>query len=405
MNEFVFGEAIDNLESVFLNVLYLKPEERLVAPNISHLSDIKEILNKIFTENSCTDVLYTLNTDKQFFGIKVNPLMNANDALIILATDEKIKFNKYQVEIDSKLFDVNLSAKEITALLLHEVSSMIDSYEVIDQVRALIDMYVLNEDDVISIRDSVNYSQLIIYALKDTLYKVSSAMFKVEPEELTTNKLIQASEMEDFLISGQQKIINSSYGVGEGVRSPKTVILRWMFTIYKDMRHNSNIIKDTLKDAKEFTASKLEKMEIDKTLAAVDRIGSQVYIEGARIDKVLESKGLHAVCEISLFKSLKVNGLRAIEDALYEYTIRIKNCDTEEDAMYILRCINVRIGILEDYLVNTPNLSDTERKHWELVLKKYRDLREQLAQKKIVNKKQYGLFFDYDQLDNLDKDE
>ena len=33
---------------------------------------------------------------------------------------------------------------------------------------------------------------------------------------------------------------------------------------------------------------------------------------------------------------------------------------------------------------------------------KYRELREVLARKKIVNKKQYGLFFDYDKLDHLD---
>ena len=46
---------------------------------------------------------------------------------------------------------------------------MMDSFDVIEQVRVLIDLYVLSDDDVISIRDSVNYSQLIIYALKETL--------------------------------------------------------------------------------------------------------------------------------------------------------------------------------------------------------------------------------------------
>ena len=405
MNEFVLNEVIDKLESVFLNILYLKPEERLVTPNISHLTDIKNALNEIFKENSCTDVMYTNNTDKQFFGIHINPIMSANDALTILTTDEKIKFNKYQVELDSKLFDLDLSAIEITATLLHEISAMVDSYEVVDQVRALIDLYVLSEDDVISIRDSVNYSQLIIYALKDTFYKVSSAMFKEEPEELVTNRLIQAAELEDSLISAQQKILSSSYGTGESVRSPKTIILRWMFMIYKDMQHNSRIVKETLKDARDFTASKLQKMEIDRTLTAVDRINTQTLIENVRIDKVLESAGLHSVAEISLFKSLKNNGLRSIEDSLYEYALRIKNCDTEEDAMYILRCINTRLNILEDYIYNTPDLSETERKHWELVATKYRELRDQLSKKKIWKKNNYGLFMDYNLLDYLDKNE
>lgn len=403
MNEFTLNELIDKLESVFLNILYLKPEERMVTPAISHLTDIKNILNEIFKDNSCTEVMYTLNTDKQFFGVHIDPTMTASDALTILATDEKIKFNKYRVELDSKLFDLELSGSEIIAILLHEISSMVDSYEVVDKVRALIDLYLLSEDDVIYIRDSANYSQLIIYALKDTFYKVSSAMFKDEPEELVSNKLIITAELEDSLLSAQQKILSSSYGVGDSVRTPKTIILRWMFMIYKDMKHNSNIVKDTLLDAKDFTASRLEKFEIDKTLTAVERIGTETIFENAKLDKVFESKALHSLNELSLFKSLKTSGLRSIEDSLYEYALRIKNCDTEEDAMYILRSINTRLSILEDYIYNTPDLSETERKHWETVAMKYRELREQLAKKKIVNKKQYGLFFDYDQLDYLDK--
>lgn len=405
MNEFVLNELIDKLESVFLNIIYIKPEERLVAPNISHISDIKNLLNEIFKESSCTDVMYTVNNDKQFFGIKVNPLMSANDALKILTSDEKVKFDKYQIELDSKLFDLELTGAEITATILHEVSSMINSYEVVDQLRALIDLYLLSEDDVIYIRDSANYSQLIIYALKDTLYKISSIMFKEEPEEITANRMVQTANLEDSLLSAQQKILSSSYGMGESVRTPKTIILRWMFMIYKDMKHNSNIVKETLKDAKDFSASRLDKNEIDKTLAAVDRINTQTLIENARIDKVLESKGLYAVAEISLFKTLKTNGLRGIEDALYEYALRIKNCETEEDALFILRGINTRLSILEDYLYNTPELTESERKHWELVASKYRELREQLSKKKIVNKKQYGLFFDYSTLDNLDENE
>lgn len=403
MNEFVLSEVVDKLESVFLNILYMKPEDRVASPNISHLSEIKSVLNEIFKDNLCQDVIFTNNTDKQFFGVRINPLMSAQDALTILTSDEKFKLGKFQIEIDSKLLDIELSATEIAAIVLFEISSMIDSYEVIDQVRALIDLHVLSEDDVISIRDSVNYSQLIIYALKDTLYKVSSIMFKEDLEEITSNRLIQALELEESLISGQQKIMSSSYGSGECVRSPKVVILRWVFMIYKDIKHNAVSAKDTLKDAKDFTASKLEKFEIDKTIMAIDRIG-QTIIEGARIDKVLEQKGMYSLCEISLFASLKKNGLRAVEDAYYEYAMRVKNCNTEEDAMYILRGISTRLNILEDYLNNTPDLSDFERKKWTELAMKYRALREDLAKKKIWEKNKYGIYINYGELDKLDEE-
>lgn len=405
MNELGFKESVDKLESILLNVIYLKPEERLVAPNIEHLSDIKAALNCIFVDSTCQSVLYTLNTDKPFFGIRVNPVMSAQDAVTILTTDEKIKFSKYSVELDSKLFEIEMEAAEITAMIIHEVAAMIDSYEVVDQVRALIDLYLLSEDDIISIRDSINYSQLIIFALKDTLFKVSSAMFKEDPEDLTNNQMIKEAELEDALISAQQKILSSSYGVGESVRTPKTIILRWMFMVYKDMSHNSEIIKYYLNDEKDFTASKLDIAEIDKTLEAISRIGAQSFTESVRIDKLLESKAMYSVSEISLFKSLKSNGLKGIEDALYEYAIRIKNCETEEDAMYILRGINTRLGILEDYINNTPDMSESEKKHWTMVVMQYRKLREDLAKKKIWNKSQYGLFFDYSALDKLDEEE
>ena len=70
--------------------------------------------------------------------------------------------------------------------------------------------------------------------------------------------------------------------------------------------------------------------------------------------------------------------------------------------MYALRGINTRINILTDYIYNTPGLSESERKHWEGVIQMYQELRIKLTKKNIINKKSYGLYFDYSQLDNLD---
>lgn len=400
MNEFILEENVDKLKSAILNLIYLKPEERLVTPNIINLDDIKECLNCIFVENSCTDVLFTNNTDKPFFGIHVNPLMSSTDAITIIATDEKVKLNKYQIEFDSKLFTLDLSAEEITALVLFEISSMMDSYKSIDNIRALFDLYLLSNDDILNLRDSVNYSQLIIYALKDTLYKVSSIMF-IESEEDLSNNLIESTDLLDSLLSARNKITSSSFGSSDSLRAPKTIILQWMFTIYKDMKHNSGLIRDTLVDAKQFTGSKLEIKEIERTITAIDQIDTTIVFES--VNKFFDKKSMFALNEISIFKSLKNNGLRSIEDSLWEYKILIKNCETEEDAMYILHGISTRLSILKDYIYNTPDLPESERKHWENVIAEYYSLREQLAKKRIVNKKQYGLFFDYDQLDYLDK--
>ena len=402
MNIEYLAEKVEKLESVFVNILYLKPEDRVVAPNMTNLADLRTIINSIFDENKCLDVLYTLNTDKQFFGIRINPAMSASDATVILSTDEKVRLVNYQIEFDSKLFDIGLTGEELVAITIYEIASMMDNTEIFDNLRALIDCNVVTNDDVISIRDSVNYAQLIIFAIKDTMYKLSSMIFKEEPEDLLANPATAATETGESLLSAREKIISSISGLGDTFRTPKPVILEWMFLMYRDMKINSGIISDTLNDAKAFTASRLEIAEIDKTLDAVNRIDSSI-IESKNIDlnHFFEKKHLSSLNEISLFKSLKRNGLRGIENELYEYTMRVKNCTDADDAYLVMRGINNRLGVLEDYIYS-EQLSDSDRRHWEEVAQAYRDLRVVLSKKKLDGK-QYGLFFDYNKLDELDK--
>ena len=402
MNIEYLAEKVEKLESVFVNILYLKPEDRVVAPNMTNLADLRTIINSIFDENKCLDVLYTLNTDKQFFGIRINPAMSASDATVILSTDEKVRLVNYQIEFDSKLFDIGLSGDELVAITIYEIASMMDNTEIFDNLRALIDCNVVTNDDVISIRDSVNYAQLIIFAIKDTMYKLSSMIFKDEPEDLLTNPATAATETGESLLSAREKIISSISGLGDTFRTPKPVILEWMFLMYRDMKINSGIISDTLNDAKAFTASRLEIAEIDKTLDAVNRIDNSI-IESKNIDlnHFFEKKHLSSLNEISLFRSLKKNGLRGIENELYEYTMRVKNCTDADDAYLVMRGINNRLGVLEDYIYS-EQLSDSDRRHWEEVAQAYRDLRVILSKKKLEGK-QYGLFFDYNKLDELDK--
>ena len=172
--------------------------------------------------------------------------------------------------------------------------------------------------------------------------------------------------------------------------------------MYRNMKINSGIISDTLNDAKTFSASRLEITEIEKTLDAVNRIDNSITESTSNLDlnHFFEKKHLSSLNEISLFKSLKKNGLRGIENELYEYSMRVKNCTDSDDAYLIMRGINNRLGVLEDYIYY-EQLSDHDRKHWEEVAQAYRDLRVVLSKKKLEGK-QYGLFFDYNKLDELD---
>ena len=391
---------IERLKSVFLNILYSKSEESIINPSMTILNDLKDAINAIFDDNKCIEVLYTPNSDHQYFGIKINPNMSPSDATIILSSEDRLKLVKYQIEFDSKLFDIGLSAEEITALTIYEISSMMDSSEIFDQVRYQVDFNLVSNDDVIKIRDSINYAQLIIFALKDTMYKLSSIMFKEEDDEITANPVLQACDLADEAVSAKNKIMSSISGVGETLRSKKTIILQWMFTMYKNMQTNSSIIVDTLRDARLCTGSRLDWKEIDKAIAAVDRIDMAV-ITNESLNKFFDNHNVSCLNEFSIFKNLKRNGLRSIEDDLYEFTMKVKNCTTADDAFMILRGINSRLGILEDYLYN-ETLKDSERNHWERVAQAYRDLRMTLSKKKF-KEKAWGVFIDYNALDDLDK--
>lgn len=401
MNIELLPDKIEKLESVFLNILYLKPEDRIINPDISILGDLKAAINNIFEENSCINVIYTNNTDKQFFGVKISPNMSPSDAAVILTTDEKVRLVKYQIEFDSKLFDIGLNESELAAVTIHEISAMMDDYDIFNKLRFEVDKIMLQNEDVVHIRDSVNYAQLVIFAIKDSMYKLSSLMFVEDPEDLKHNMMIQAAGMEDDIVSAREKIDSSLQGLGETLRTRGTTILEWMFTMYRNMNIYSGTVKTTLEDARDFTGSKLEINEIEKTLSSVDRIEGNILDESVTLDKFFVNKNVASLNEFSIFKSLKKNGLRGIENDLYEFAIKVKNCTEVEDAYVIMRGINTRLGILEDYLAS-EDMNENERKHWNYVADQYRELRVALSKKKI-DRKQYGLFYDYSQLDKLDK--
>ena len=406
------NEAFSRLTSTLYNIIFSGSENKQVRPTIEQISDIKFNLDNIFPENKCLEFIYTYNSDKPFFGVKVYPIINQVDAITILTSEDKVKFTKYKVEVDSKLFEsLDFEPVDVAAYLVYEISSIVGSYSTIDKFRALLDDYMVNNDDVLLIRTSVNYAQLIVFAIKDTLNKLSSVIYN-DPETFINDQTIQALDLKEEILSVHEKINGKLISAGEDRPSQKAYILQYILMMYKDMKNNSSSIFETLKNARLCTGSELEIEEIDKTINAINIIDNLIPTtksidlnESANskyvpIYKVFEKYNLHSINELSLFKNLKRNGLRSIEDSYYEYAMMLKNVETEEDAFYIMRGIATRLNILEDYIYNTPDLPEYEKKKWQDLAMKYRALRVALMKKKIWNKANYGLFFDYNQLPN-----
>ena len=355
---------------------------------------IREALNLIFPNNYCTEVIYTKNTDKLMFGIYVNPVISPNDTISILTDDEPITIKNYSVEIDSKLFDIGLTLDELIAYMLFDISNMILYQNHINTIRQVINVYQMESNTSIIFTAVANRVKIFVFAIKDAMIKFSSLKY-ADNDSILSNPFINSDDdLRDSLIDAQNKIRSSVFGLGSAVKEPQLTLLQWALDLYINFDTRFNTALETLKQSKNFTASKLLKSEIDKTINSMMRMSSLVATETAYIINEAKNRG-------SLFANLKRNGLRAIEDDLYEYRIRAKNAESEEEAWYALKQINTRINMLEDYLYNEQDLSEADYDRWRNVINNYRALREELSTKKIVNKKNYGLFFDYDQLDQI----
>ena len=86
----------------------------------SRLNELKNELNKLFTGAKCREVIFTDNTDKLFFGMRVYPEITGDMAMNILHDNDPVSYDAYYLEIDSKLIDpmLNLNGRELTDIPL-----------------------------------------------------------------------------------------------------------------------------------------------------------------------------------------------------------------------------------------------------------------------------------------------
>ena len=367
----------------------------------SNWTEINEILNKIFPDKQCVHVSVTYNTDKVCFGVIVNPVISNIDLMDILLNDSEMSIDKYMVEIDTKIVNV-LDANDLAMYIIHDVDAITHPHAV-TRTRAYIDVLMADQEDNIDLKNSINYSNILIYGIKYTMRKLTSLLQYNAEEEKLWPRLVD-------LRANIAKAIPQILG---DQTKPDLSLLQWCLLVYKNLDTEYKDAINVLNNAKAVTGSELDKSEIDKLIKSLRRAASELITESSVFDcvqkdtlsrDVVKEQYLSEI-KFSLFKNLKKNGLRSIEDDLYEYKVRIKNCTEQEDAIYILRCINTRLAILDDYLMN-ENISDYERQHWQDVVDQYRALRIEIGSKKFGSaSRNFNAFLniDYDALDKLDK--
>lgn len=347
----------------------------------SNLNKLRAEVNKFFNKSYCLEIIYTNNTDKLFFGMRVYPLIGGNTEAIDYLGEESLKkkFDKYYIELDSKLFDpmLCLDEKELTAILIHEIGHIVYDNTSIDEVKKAVDMYFINSGDNFDFKtyeSSKGYRELLAYALKDSVLKIGSIFSKIGNDEIIADSFVAGCGYGYYLESAMKKISSSVSYLNKST-DDRLITLSWVLRLQKDFKLRRLPAIKTLNKAKSLTASKLEEREINYAIDVLNRMDNPVS-EGV-LDNVRARFS-------KKFANFKAKGIRSIKDDIYELNLRLRCADTETDLMYIIRTTNSDIAILRDYL--TEDIPDQEREDILKVLEELYDIRQRAAKNKEVNK-------------------
>lgn len=357
------------------------------------LNVVKDALNSIFLPDAtCVSFTYTINTDKLPFGCVVMPTMSGIDIndYFIVGTDARL--NEYMIEIDSKMFDYGLTNEEISQIMLFNIYHLVKDFAPLRNVRMAIDDFLTKSADQLIVRDSVQYKEILKLGLVDALVNVSSCLSL--PSDVLSDPFLESLGLEDF-DKALDKLYREIPGCeNEASRAPKLNMLEWALRLYCDVEKERIPALHVLDRAKDLTASTLYITKFNNAINALNRIDTDMVVNEAVQTFFNEAKR-----KGGLLASLKYNGLRDIENDLYEFQIRAKNAETESEVMYALKQINARLAILDNYIRENPD--DPEIDRWIAVKIQYMDIRDALAKKRL-HKRNYGIFVDYDALDRLD---
>ena len=358
------------------------------------LDTIKKELNLFFKDFPCTEVIFTDNTDNDFFGIQISPMFSSIDDMgLLFNPDNCVKFHHYLLEIDSKLFNGDFTARQIVALMIHDINKL-NTPNLLKEIIFMLDHISICKGLEVKIDQIMNNKEFFLFTLQDTARKMTSAFEYISADLSLSDDFTRSYGLNKDYEDGMFGVKACRNNLKDQICSV-SLTMNWFVEKYLNLSpwvHKD--IADELRDSIRFTGSKL-----------VKRLLNQVVTNIVMYRPVEEKNYYTALTEsakkkMSLASQIKYSGLKSLEDDVYEYRMRIKNTETENDAIYIVRQINNRMGIISDYLEN-EELSDIDRERFYKLYDKYDGLREELSKKAIYSRKMYGLFVDYNALQQM----
>lgn len=349
------------------------------------LDSLKKELNHFFKDSNCKEILFT-RSDSLFFGMCVYPQVDKEMVIEILQDDKTVRFNQYSIEIDSKILHpaLQITPREFLAMLLHEVGHIVNDPTPVDEVRKVIALQLTKKGDALNIPKSAQYYTIISYGIKDTVRKMTSMFFIYKDGEVLADEFVHMCGYGEDLNSIFDKICKSGMKINDGSVN-KLTSLAWTLSVYKELKVKRIPALRLLAKMRGITGSVMEKREMEIMENAIRNIDDTAvneycdYTNRSLYYVFTESKAEAKQSKYAeLRKMSAVKNIRKFEQDLYEYKMRIRHVADEDDAYYLMRMINTRISVIEDFL-DHERLTEQEHKRWWALLEKYYSLREELA--------------------------
>lgn len=345
------------------------------------LNTIRDTLNKIFlSENadgirtsgvSCKKVILTENTDKQFFGLNVYPIFDINAMQSIVLDPEKdYIINKYYVEIDSKLLE--LDPASVAFCILYDISNLTLDTIPIKKTRNIINEYLVANRQVIKPSEYMANKEIFAFGIRDCLQKITS-IFNIDDDEVGNNQFINDL---DFGLSERayyvRNLMKQKGLISFNQYESPIVVLAWVLDLYNHIKENKTAARKELLNVRNLVSSYIRRKEIDNLIHVLNRVDSMMFDEGFIGDAL---------------NSFKVSGLKGYENDYYELKFEANNVEDDDQALLLIARINSRMSVIADYLSTEENISPSQRVRWTKLLNEYNMLRNQLASEKLRRNK------------------
>lgn len=355
----------------------------VLDPTDGSLEFLRRCLNETFKGTHCRSVIYTNNTDKLFFGMCVMPIIPSAMAKVVILdgevpTDMK---KEYVVEIDSKLFEIGLTEREVMAILLHEIGHIVlDMDQSLEEIIDATQVYVAKNNEVLNAVQVANSGSLFKFGIEDALRKMGTIFTNEEKRaDAVAAQLGYGRDLE----SAFTKISRRSLDLNRDVDN-KLVVLQWALRTYKNLNLDRKYAIRKLNNLIDMNGSEVQNSRVKTMLNDIKNIDfklSKPSLElRPNIDEccILNEKGL-----LNIYRRHTDKAMRGIEEDLYELQLMAKATDDRDECLMILRQINSRLSILEDYL-SGDKISDSNRKRYSVVMNEYLKLRAEVGKKNTV---------------------